>query len=77
MKRNVSVVRFKFHFNILISGKIIKEMPGSVASGTSCTSNLQEFTTKIWHAVCFVAVCSVHHELLNLAVVAEEDLRRL
>jgi len=27
-------VRFKFRCNILISGKIIKEMPGSVASGT-------------------------------------------
>jgi len=34
MKRNVSVVRSKFHCNILISGKIIKKMPGSVASGT-------------------------------------------
>jgi len=34
MKRNVSVVRFKFRCNILISGKIIKELPGSVASGT-------------------------------------------
>jgi len=34
MKRNVSVVRFKFRCNNLISGKIIKEMPGSVASGT-------------------------------------------
>ena len=34
MKRNVSVVRFKFRFNILISGKVFKEMPGSVASGT-------------------------------------------
>jgi len=32
----VSLVRFKFHCNILISGKIIKEMPGSVASGTPC-----------------------------------------
>ena len=30
----MSVVRFKFRCNILISGKIIKEMPGSVASGT-------------------------------------------
>jgi hypothetical protein len=40
MKSNVSVVRFKFRFNILISGKIIKEMPGSVASGTLCI---------IWH----------------------------
>ena len=36
MKRNVSVFRFKFRFNILISSKIIKEMPGSVASGTPC-----------------------------------------
>jgi len=27
---------FNFRCNILISGKIIKEMPGSVASGTSC-----------------------------------------
>jgi len=30
----VSVVRFKFRCNILISGKIIKEIPGLVASGT-------------------------------------------
>jgi len=37
MKRNVSVVRFKIRCNILISGKIIKEMPDSVASGTHCT----------------------------------------
>jgi hypothetical protein len=29
-------IRFKFLCNILISGKIIKEMPGSVASGTPC-----------------------------------------
>ena len=41
MKRNVSVVRFKFHFNILISGKIIKEMLGSVASGTQCIFSKQ------------------------------------
>jgi len=33
-KECVSVVRFKFRCNILISGKIIKEMPGSVARGT-------------------------------------------
>jgi len=38
MKRNVSVVCFKFRYNILISGKIIKEMPGSVASGTPCAN---------------------------------------
>jgi len=36
IKRNMSVVRFKFRCNILISGKIIKEMPGSVASWTHC-----------------------------------------
>ena len=36
MKRNVSVVRFKFRYNILISGKIIKGMLGSVASATHC-----------------------------------------
>jgi hypothetical protein len=29
-------VRIKFRCNILISGKIIKEMPGLVASGTPC-----------------------------------------
>ena len=32
----MSVVCVKFRCNILISGKIIKEMPGSVASGTLC-----------------------------------------
>jgi len=37
---NVSVVRFKFRCNIHISGKIIKEMPGSVPSGTHCTTLL-------------------------------------
>jgi hypothetical protein len=40
MKRDVSVVRFKCRCNILISGKIIKEMPGSVASGTRCISTV-------------------------------------
>ena len=36
MKWNVSVVHLKFRCNILISGKIIKEMPASVASETHC-----------------------------------------
>jgi hypothetical protein len=36
MERNVSVVCVCSAPNILISGKIIKEMPGSVASGTHC-----------------------------------------
>ena len=36
MKGHVIVVLVEFRCNILISGKIIKEMPGSVASGTLC-----------------------------------------
>ena len=36
LNRNVYVVCFRFRCNILISGKIIKEMPGLVASGTPC-----------------------------------------
>ena len=39
MKSNVSVVCVKFRYNILIGGKIIKEMPGSVASGTLCIND--------------------------------------
>ena len=46
MKRNVSVVRFKFHCNILISGKIIKETPGSVASGT--LYNIVAYSHKVY-----------------------------
>jgi len=48
MKRNVSVVRLIVatrSSNILISGKIIKEMPGSVTSGTpyiTCNSVFTE-----------------------------------
>jgi hypothetical protein len=34
MKKNVSVVRFKFRCNILISSKIIKELPGLVGRAT-------------------------------------------
>jgi len=41
MKRNVSVVCVYSRCNILISGKIIKEMPGSVASGTRCIYCMQ------------------------------------
>jgi len=37
MKWNMSTVRFKFRCNILIRGNMIKEMLGSVASGTSGT----------------------------------------
>jgi len=44
MKMNVSLVRFKIRCNILISGKIIKEMSGSVASGTRC----MKFAVTCW-----------------------------
>jgi hypothetical protein len=37
MKGNVTVVRFKFRLNILISGKIIKELPGLIGTATPCT----------------------------------------
>jgi len=37
ISRTMRQVRFKFRYNILIGGKIIKEMPGSLASGTPCT----------------------------------------
>ena len=37
MQRNVAVVRLIF-VTWSSSGKIIKEMPGSVASGTHCVS---------------------------------------
>ena len=42
MKRNVSVLLFKFRCNLLISGKIIKEMPGSVASGKHFISQVRD-----------------------------------
>jgi hypothetical protein len=32
-----NVLLFKFRGNIFIGARIIKEMPGSVASGTPCT----------------------------------------
>jgi hypothetical protein len=35
MKRNVSVVRAQLLCNILISGKVIKELPGLVSSGSA------------------------------------------
>jgi hypothetical protein len=40
MKRNVSVVSTSNFVAIFISGKIIKEMPGSVASGTPYINDL-------------------------------------
>ena len=60
MKRNVSVVRFKFRCNIVISDKIIKEMPGLVPSGTHCSwkqkTNLMSlaiFISLLMRSTCF------------------------
>jgi len=50
-KRNVSVVRFKFRCNILISGKIIKELPGSVASGTHRITSMQHVLAEVQAAI--------------------------
>jgi hypothetical protein len=48
-------VRFKFRCNILISGKIIKEISGSVASGTHCTRVLTPYhltMPALWYSLC-------------------------
>jgi uncharacterized membrane protein len=67
MKRNVSVVCFKFLCNILISGKIIKEMmPGSVASGTLCIlliKNRCNFKCKITQ---IIRLKVISNEILNV-----------
>ena len=69
MKRNVSVVRFKFRCNILISGKIIKEMPGSVASGTSyiIIALLILHAMRMRHIICGLAgsIIFFPHYLIN------------
>jgi len=57
MKRNVSVVRFKFGCNILVSGKIIKEMLGSVASGTHCISTQTDATIIILLIISISSAC--------------------
>ena len=57
----LSLVRFKFLCNILISGKIIKEMPSSVASGTPYIWN-----TFVLFYVLFVLCCSVYCLCVNV-----------
>jgi len=37
ISHTTNVLRFKFRCNIFIGVRIIKEMPGSVASGTLCS----------------------------------------
>jgi len=61
MKKNVSVVRFKFRCNVLLSGKIIKEILGSVASGTHCTFLLMGMNVNFWLG----CVAAVHTDLLG------------
>jgi len=66
MKTNVSVVCVCSRCNILISGKIIKEMPGSVTSGTPGISSAYFTTTfldEIWEIIRTV-VRRVHFSFL-------------
>ena len=72
MKRNVSVLCVCSAPNILISGKIIKEMPGAVASGTICISvYMQSFFTTVeldniivtTEALSEVKVCQWHNKV--------------
>jgi hypothetical protein len=41
ISHTMNVLLFKFRFNIFIGVRIIKEMPGSVASGTPCTTRVR------------------------------------
>jgi len=47
ISHTTNVILFKFRCNIFIGVRIIKEMPGSVASGTPC-SNLKIIRTLIF-----------------------------
>ena len=47
-------IRFKFRCNILISGKIIEEMPGSVASGTLCINFQYLFVRMVFYNKQFI-----------------------
>ena len=46
ISHTTKVLLFKFSCNIFIGVTIIKEMPGSVASGTHCTSTSTVLTNK-------------------------------
>ena len=53
--RNVkekNVLLFKFRCNIFIGVRIIKEMPGSVSSGTPCSSIAGNLDTLIYYIAC-------------------------
>ena len=70
MKRNVSVVRLKFRCNILISGKIIKEIQGSVASATLYITKEEQLFCSINSLVFLTEVkcvyCAVRDKFLNI-----------
>jgi hypothetical protein len=58
-------VRFKFLCHILISGNIIKEMPGSVASGTLCIF-LTLFIVYFNDSFLFLSDCTELHIFFSL-----------
>jgi len=66
LSHTTNVLLFKFRCNIFIGVRIIKEMPGSVASGTHCTLPTHEhnmpdlFTTSSFYM-------NTHHELFSVA----------
>jgi len=43
-----NILLFKFHCNIFIGVIIIKEMPGSVVSGTPCTLLTENIPSQLW-----------------------------
>ena len=47
ISHTTNVLLFKFRCNILIGVRIIKEMPGSVPSGTPCTTSFSHSPKKI------------------------------
>ena len=45
ISRTTNVLLFKFRCNIFIGARIIKEIPGSVASGTPCIKSTKQVIT--------------------------------
>ena len=82
MKRNMSVVRIKRHFNILISGKIFKEMPDLVASETLCMF-VHIGSVPVWYSqyvytkrLVIYSRCAAEKtrfDILNVVVILRED----
>jgi len=56
ISHTTNVLLFKFRCNILIGVRIIKEMPGSVASGTHCTTftTWRKFAIKNYYVATFL-----------------------